>query len=97
MKTIKAIQAKAVSALVLGSCLVASQSASAQGLSKARGVLTVLKDEILLVVPIVAVIALIILGLLYANKVVEKDALGRWAGGIVIAGSAVEIVAMLFT
>jgi type IV secretory pathway VirB2 component (pilin) len=97
MKTLKAIQSKAVSALVLGSCLVASQSASAQGLAKARGVLQILRDEILLVIPIVAVIALVILGLLYANKIVEKDALGRWAGGIVIAGSAAEIVAMLFT
>jgi len=69
--------------------------AHAQGLQKAKGVLDIIKNEILSIVPIVAVIALICLGIGYAMNSVQKETFMRWAVGLIIVGSAAQITHML--
>lgn len=70
---------------------------SAAGLEKAKGVLEQLQSELTTIVPIAAAVMLLIIGLAYAGRFMEKDTFVRWAIGIIIAGSAVQITALLFT
>lgn len=72
-------------------------AANAQGLSKSKEVLTIFQTEITTIIPIIAAIALLLLGIGYATKMIEKDTLVRWGIGVIIAGSAVQITAMMFT
>lgn len=80
--------------------LLAQVNASAQaqtstgGLAKARQGLGKFRDEIVLIVPILAVIACVIIGVLYAKDMIRKETMWQWLVGIVIAGSAVELVAL---
>jgi type IV secretory pathway VirB2 component (pilin) len=69
--------------------------AHAQGLEKAKGILEIIKTEILGIVPLVAVIALIGLGIGYAMNSVQKETFVRWAVGLIIIGSAAQITKML--
>lgn len=81
--------------------LAVSAHASAQtttgGLAKAKGVLEDFEEQLTDIIPIVAIIALAILGIGYATKFVEKDTFFRWAVGIIIAGSAAQLTALFFT
>lgn len=81
---------------VLGSMLL-SMSAQAAGLQKAKGVLELIKTEILSIVPVIAVIALIGLGIGYAMNSIQKETFARWAVGLIIVGSAAQITSMLLT
>lgn len=74
-----------------------SVSAQARGLQKAKGVLELIKTEILSVVPVIAVIALIGLGIGYAMNSIQKETFARWAVGLIIVGSAAQITSMLLT
>lgn len=77
--------------------LLAQGNAYAQttgGLTKAREGLGKFRNEILLTVPILAVIACVIIGMLYANDMIRKETMWQWLVGIVIAGSAAELVAL---
>lgn len=65
------------------------------GLEKAKTVLDTIKTEILGIVPIIAVIALIGLGIGYAMNSVQKETFMRWAVGLIIVGSAAQITSML--
>ena len=65
------------------------------GLEKAKGILEIIKTEILSIVPVIAVIALIGLGIGYAMNSVQKETFMRWGGGLIIVGSAVQIATML--
>lgn len=77
--------------------LVLPKEALAAGLSRARGALETIESELLTIIPVVAVIALILLAIGYATKSVEKETFYRWAIGVIIAGSAAEITAMLIS
>lgn len=77
--------------------VLAVSPAAAQGLQKARSVLEILQDELTTVVPVIAAITLLCLGVAYAGRFIEKDTFARWAIGVIIAGSAVQITSMLFT
>lgn len=70
--------------------------AHAEGLDKARDILEVFQEELLLIIPIVAIIALVLLGIGYATNFVEKDTFVRWAVGLLIAGSAIPLTRMFF-
>jgi hypothetical protein len=72
-----------------------SLESHATGLQKAKGVLDIVKTEILSIVPIIAVIALIGLGVGYALNSVQKETFMRWAVGLIIVGSAAQITSML--
>jgi len=81
--------------LSLFSIVFLSSSAYATGLQKAKGILDIVKTEILSIVPIIAVIALIGLGIGYALNSVQKETFMRWAVGLIIVGSAAQITSML--
>lgn len=72
-------------------------SAQAAGLEKAKTVLQTLQEELTTIIPIAAAILLLCLGIGYAGRFVGKDTFVRWAIGIIIGGSAVQITALLFT
>lgn len=90
----KTLQARtsAVSAVLLAALF--ATTAHAQGLQKAQGFLTTLRDNLTTFVPIIAVIAGLILVIMYWFRVVEKETFMRWIVGLIIAGSITEIVAM---
>jgi type IV secretory pathway VirB2 component (pilin) len=72
-----------------------SGEAHATGLQKAKGILEIIKAEILSIVPIIAIIVLIALGVGYAMGSVQKETFMRWAVGLIIVGSAAQITTML--
>lgn len=95
IKNLKSIPARA-SAAYLTLAVAATESAQAQGLQKAKGIMDTIKAELLTIIPVAAVVILICLAIGYAGRFIEKDTFVRWAIGVIIAGSASEIVAMLF-
>ncbi len=83
---------------VLAMAMVAgAPAAEAQGLSKARSVLQNFQGELMLLVPIVAVISLVLLAVLWATKVIRFHSLVQWGGGVLIVGCASQLVAMLMS
>ncbi|WP_208435401.1 VirB2 family type IV secretion system major pilin TrwL [Bartonella phoceensis] len=70
--------------------------AQAQNLTKAGNILKKIRDELNIIVPIAAAVILLCLAIGYAGRYIEKDTFVRWAIGVVIAGSAVEIANVLF-
>ncbi|WP_323000544.1 VirB2 family type IV secretion system major pilin TrwL [Denitromonas sp.] len=89
-------QANKIAAIATGA-VITSPAFAGTGLSKAKGILETFRDELLTIIPIVAIIALISLGIGYATKFVEKDTFVRWSIGIIIAGSAAQITALFFS
>ncbi|GAA5107308.1 VirB2 family type IV secretion system major pilin TrwL [Bartonella jaculi] len=71
--------------------------AQQSGLGKAKTALDAFKAQLDIIIPIAAAIILLGLAIGYAGRYIEKDTFVRWAIGVIIAGSASEIVAMLFT
>ncbi|WP_019219371.1 VirB2 family type IV secretion system major pilin TrwL, partial [Bartonella florencae] len=70
--------------------------AQAQALDKAKTALDTLKTELGKIIPVAAAVILLCLAIGYAGRYIEKDTFVRWGIGVVIAGSAAELVAMLF-
>ncbi|KEC55943.1 VirB2 family type IV secretion system major pilin TrwL [Bartonella koehlerae] len=70
--------------------------AQAKGLKNAGEVLKKLQEELKVIIPIVAAIILLCLAIGYAGRYIEKDTFVRWSVGVIIAGSATELVTMLF-
>jgi hypothetical protein len=81
------------STLLISTCAF---SAHAAGLEKAKSVLESLQKELTSIIPIAAAVLLLCLAMGYAGRFVEKDTFVRWAIGIIIGGSATQIVAMFF-
>ncbi|WP_409361210.1 VirB2 family type IV secretion system major pilin TrwL [Bartonella heixiaziensis] len=71
--------------------------AQAQNLGKAKTALETFQRELVGIIPVAAAVVLLGLAIGYAGRYIEKDTFVRWAIGVVIAGSATEIVAILFT
>lgn len=84
-----------VAALALAAAASANP-AYAAGLEGAKTILETFKTEILGIIPIVAVIALVLLGIGYATKMVDKETFVRWGIGCIIAGGASGIAGMIF-
>ncbi len=72
-------------------------AAEGQGLSRARSTLQSFQSELMLFVPIVAVVSLIILGVLWGLRVIHFRTLAQWGGGILIVGAASQLVNMLLS
>ncbi len=72
-------------------------AASAQGLSRARTTLQSFQSELLLFVPIVAVVSLIILAILWGLRVIHFRTLAQWGGGVLLVGCATQLVNMLLS
>lgn len=82
--------------MVAAGCFLVADYASAAGLAKTRTNLEKLYTEITLIIPIAATITIALLGLLYSKGVVNKDQFYTWLTGILISGSAAELVAMFY-
>lgn len=92
-----AIATTKLTASVFG-LLITTEMAMAQGgLTKPKQVMETFKEELITIIPTIAVIALLSLAIGYATKFVEKDTFVRWAIGIIIAGSAAQITALFLT
>lgn len=85
------------SMIAFGATALASTPASAQGLSKAKTVLETFQSELTTIIPIAAAVILLCLAIGYAGKFIEKDTFVRWAVGVIIGGSAVQITALFFS
>nr|WP_275450202.1 VirB2 family type IV secretion system major pilin TrwL [Bartonella australis] len=70
--------------------------AAHQGLTKTKTVLTTMQSELNVIVPIAAAVILVCLAIGYAGRFIEKSTFVRWAIGVIIAGSAVQIANALF-
>ena len=66
------------------------------GLSRARTTLQTLSDNLDIILPIAAVIIGVIIFVLYAAEVMRKDDAIRWGIGVLLAGSAAELVVLLW-
>ncbi|WP_208440198.1 VirB2 family type IV secretion system major pilin TrwL [Bartonella raoultii] len=74
-----------------------SVCAQAQVLKHANTALKNLENDLVnYIIPISAAIILLCLAIGYAGRYIEKDTFVRWAVGVVIAGSATQLVSMLF-
>ncbi|WP_375608586.1 MULTISPECIES: VirB2 family type IV secretion system major pilin TrwL [unclassified Bartonella] len=66
-------------------------------LGKAKTALETLRDDLINnIIPVAAAVILLCLAIGYAGRYIEKDTFIRWAIGVIIAGSATQLVAMLF-
>ncbi|WP_273718667.1 MULTISPECIES: VirB2 family type IV secretion system major pilin TrwL [Bartonella] len=72
-------------------------AAAAATLKHAEDALTKLQKDIQAIIPIAAAIILLCLAIGYAGRYIGKDTFVRWAIGVVIAGSAAQLVSLLFT
>lgn len=93
----KAVAGKAASVALTVAVTTEVAMAQTGGLNKAKGVMESFKTELTDIIPTIAVIALLALGIGYATKFVEKDTFVRWGIGIIIAGSAAQLTALFFT
>lgn len=75
---------------------VFASPAMASGLDQAQTYLTTLKGQILTIVPIVAIISMLVMGVMYAMNMMRKETLVHWFIGVILAGSATELVAAFF-
>ncbi|HEX7387613.1 MAG TPA: TrbC/VirB2 family protein [Castellaniella sp.] len=66
------------------------------GLSRAKTTLQTLKDNLDVILPIAAVIIGVIIFVLYSAEVMRKDDAIRWGIGVLLAGSAAELVVLLW-
>ncbi|EJF89669.1 hypothetical protein ME1_00439 [Bartonella vinsonii subsp. arupensis OK-94-513] len=70
--------------------------AQAKGLENAKKALDEFKKQLDIIIPLAAAVILLCLAIGYAGRYIEKDTFVRWAIGVVIAGSAVELANLLF-
>ncbi|WP_375625203.1 VirB2 family type IV secretion system major pilin TrwL [Bartonella sp. MU37NMGALS] len=83
----------AVTALFMNSSAHAQQAAV---LTNASNALTGLQTDLKVIIPIAAAVILLCLAIGYAGRYIGKDTFVRWAIGVVIAGSATQLVSLLF-
>ncbi|WP_375624408.1 MULTISPECIES: VirB2 family type IV secretion system major pilin TrwL [unclassified Bartonella] len=70
--------------------------AQVQTLQNAKTALTDLQTDLKAIIPIAAAVILLCLAIGYAGRYIGKDTFVRWAIGVVIAGSATQLVTLLF-
>ncbi|MFT0546084.1 TrbC/VirB2 family protein [Allopusillimonas ginsengisoli] len=74
----------------------AALAQSIGGLSRAQSTLQTLKDNLDVILPIAAIIIGVIIFVLYSAEVMRKDDAIRWGIGVLLAGSAAELVMLLW-
>lgn len=85
---------KAILLLILS--VIGRAEAAGGGLSKVTSTFTNVESWLTTFVPIAATVALIFLAIGYLMQFVHKETFGHWAIGLIVAGSASEIVGMVF-
>ncbi|MCZ2203608.1 VirB2 family type IV secretion system major pilin TrwL [Bartonella sp. A05] len=102
MKLLDTVQTKVnnkiISVFATACVFFVVQPAYAQvaGLANVSGVLTKFKGELDKIIPIAAALILLGLAIGYAGRYIEKDTFIRWAIGVIVAGSALQLANMLF-
>lgn len=87
---------KVTSTVAIVTVFFATHSAYAQ-LKNAETALKALETDLVKnIIPVAAAVILLCLAIGYAGRYIGKDTFVRWAIGVVIAGSATQLVAMLF-
>ncbi|WP_019222925.1 VirB2 family type IV secretion system major pilin TrwL [Bartonella rattaustraliani] len=61
-------------------------------LKRAKEVLETVKSDLSHIIPIAAAVILLFLAIGYAGRYIGKDTFVRWGAGVIIAGSATELV-----
>ncbi|WP_375647333.1 VirB2 family type IV secretion system major pilin TrwL, partial [Bartonella sp. CR84HXZ] len=79
----------AMAAFFMNSSAYAQQAAVLKNASTA---LTELQTDLKVIIPIAAAVILLCLAIGYAGRYIGKDTFVRWAIGVVIAGSATQLV-----
>jgi len=90
------VQNKLITAALLFGIQHAAFAQSIGGLSRAQTTLQTLRDNLDVILPIAAVIIGVIIFVLYAAEVMRKDDAIRWGIGVLLAGSAAELVVLLW-
>ncbi|WP_375658022.1 VirB2 family type IV secretion system major pilin TrwL [Bartonella sp. CL436QHHD] len=102
MQKLTSIQSKssnkiiAISAAMTAFFMNSSAYAQAAVLKNASKALTDLQADLKVIIPIAAAVILLCLAIGYAGRYIGKDTFVRWAIGVVIAGSATQLVTLLF-
>ncbi|WP_375626642.1 VirB2 family type IV secretion system major pilin TrwL [Bartonella sp. PS17NMGDW] len=103
MKRLNSIQSKSHNKIITISAAMTAffmnSSAHAQNakvLTNAKTALTDLQADLKVIIPIAAAVILLCLAIGYAGRYIGKDTFVRWAIGVVIAGSATQLVTLLF-
>lgn len=76
--------------------MLAATSVQAAGLSKASSVVNELTSDVRTMIPLLAVVILLCLGVAWGAKWIRFVTLLQFGAGVILAGSAAEIVSMLF-
>ncbi|WP_375672827.1 VirB2 family type IV secretion system major pilin TrwL [Bartonella sp. CL45QHWL] len=102
MQKLTSIQSKsnnkitAIFAAMTAFFMNSSAYAQAAVLTNASKALTDLQADLKVIIPIAAAVILLCLAIGYAGRYIGKDTFVRWAIGVVIAGSATQLVTLLF-
>ncbi|WP_375683345.1 VirB2 family type IV secretion system major pilin TrwL [Bartonella sp. AP3QHHD] len=102
MQKLTSIQSKsnnkilAISAAITALFMDSSAYAAAGILTNAETALTGLQTDLKVIIPIAAAVILLCLAIGYAGRYIGKDTFVRWAVGVVVAGSATQLVTLLF-
>ncbi|WP_375630899.1 MULTISPECIES: VirB2 family type IV secretion system major pilin TrwL [unclassified Bartonella] len=103
MKKLTSIQSKSNNKIIAISAAMTAffinSSVHAQAAKVLTNASTALKDlqtDLKIIIPIAAAVILLCLAIGYAGRYIGKDTFVRWAIGVVIAGSATQLVTMLF-
>ncbi|WP_183193424.1 VirB2 family type IV secretion system major pilin TrwL [Bartonella fuyuanensis] len=86
-----------ISANIIVYLMSSSMSAQAQMANTERALKALQEDLTKNIIPIAAAVILLCLAIGYAGRYIEKDTFIRWALGVIIAGSATQLTALLFT
>jgi len=82
---------------ILFSSVLGAQSSQAAGLEHAKSILETFKAELLDIVPYIAVIVLIGLGIAYLYGAIDKGLFVRWFVGMIIIASASTFTSMMLS
>ncbi|WP_375630898.1 MULTISPECIES: VirB2 family type IV secretion system major pilin TrwL [unclassified Bartonella] len=103
MKRLNSIQSKSNNKIIaISATMIAffmnnsAYAAKASVLTNAEGALEGLQTDLKVIIPIAAAVILLCLAIGYAGRYIGKDTFVRWAIGVVIAGSAAQLVSLLF-
>jgi type IV secretory pathway VirB2 component (pilin) len=76
--------------------MLAGSPAHAGGLSRATSVVNELTSDVRTMIPLVAVVILLCLGIAWGARWIRFVTLLQFGAGVILAGSAAEVVSMLF-
>ncbi|MET3559395.1 cellobiose-specific phosphotransferase system component IIC [Bartonella japonica] len=71
--------------------------AQVEKLKKAETILKAVQKDLNTIIPIAAAVILLFLAIGYAGRYIGKDTFVRWGAGVIIAGSASELVTFVFS